>query len=56
MAEITITNSQGAMMRSNPSTPGAWDSSHDATSAGFIDTTNNSGTAFTLGCYYSGYN
>ena len=55
MAEITITNSQGAMMRSNGGTPFGWDTAHDLNTAGFIDTTNNSGTAFTLGCYFSGY-
>ena len=55
MPEITITNSQGAMMRSNASTPTSWDIAHDDDTAGFIDETNNSGTAFTVGCYYSGY-
>lgn len=55
MAEITITNSQGAMMRSNGGTPFGWDTAHDLATAGFIDDSNNSGTAFTLGCYFSGY-
>lgn len=55
MAEITITNSQGAMMRSNFSTPMAWNTSHDLTTAGAIDTNNNSGTAFTVGVSFSGY-
>jgi len=55
LAEITITNSQGAMMRSNGGTPFGWDTAHDLATAGFITTSNLSGTSFTLGCYYSGY-
>ena len=56
MAEITITNSQGAMMRSNGGTPFAWDTAHDLTTAGYIDSAGNlSGTSMTLGAYFSGY-
>ena len=55
MAEITITNSQGAQIRSNYTTPGAWDTSHDNTTGGGIDTTNNSGGGWTIGVGYSGY-
>ena len=56
MAEITITNSQGAIMRSNAGTPFAWDTAHDLTTAGYIDSAGNlSGTGLTLGAYFSGY-
>ena len=56
MPEITITNSQGAILRSNAGTPFAWDTAHDLTTAGYIDLAGNlSGTGFTLGAYYSGY-
>ena len=56
MAEITITNSQGAIMRSNGGLPQAWDTAHDLTTAGYIDSAGNlSGTSMTLGAYFSGY-
>jgi len=56
MAEITITNSQGAIMRSNGGTPQAWDTAHDLTTAGYIDSAGNlSSTGMTIGAYYSGY-
>ena len=55
MPEITITNSQGAVLRSNSIYPQSWDTAHDLSAAGNIDTSNNSGSSFTLGVSYSGY-
>ena len=55
MAEITITNSQGARTWNTPSTPTSWDYAHDQTSAGTISTSNSSGNAWTIGTAYSGY-
>ena len=55
MAEITITNSQGMRMRSNASTPYAWDTSHDQTTAGNTTTSNESGNNTVLGVTFSGY-
>ena len=55
MAVATIDNSQGAIMRSNYTTPTSWDYAHDLTSANNVDTTNNSGTGLTVGVGFSGY-
>ena len=55
MPEITITNSQGAVLRSNSIYPQSWDTGHDLSAAGNIDTSNNTGSSFTLGVAYSGY-
>ena len=55
MAIATIDNSQGAVMRSNYTTPTSWDYAHDLTSANNITTTSTSGTGLTVGVGFSGY-